>query len=84
MRYLVLACDFDGTIASDGRVRDETLAALHRLRDSGRKLVLVTGREIEDLLSIFPEIDTFDRVVVPAHFTRNDLGVLAHPHIGLA
>jgi hydroxymethylpyrimidine pyrophosphatase-like HAD family hydrolase len=63
MRYLVLACDFDGTIASDGRVRDETLAALHRLRDSGRKLVLVTGREIEDLLSIFPEIETFDRVV---------------------
>jgi hydroxymethylpyrimidine pyrophosphatase-like HAD family hydrolase len=63
MRYLVLACDFDGTIASDGRVREETLAALHRLRDSGRKLILVTGREMEDLLSVFPAIETFDRVV---------------------
>ena len=64
MRYLVLACDFDGTIATDGNVREETLAALHRLRDSGRKLVLVTGREMEDLLKVFPTVEVFDRVVV--------------------
>jgi len=63
MRYLVLACDFDGTVATDGSVRDETFAALQRLRDSGRKLILVTGREIEDLLKVFPRIDIFDRVV---------------------
>jgi hydroxymethylpyrimidine pyrophosphatase-like HAD family hydrolase len=63
MRYLVLACDFDGTVATDGTVRDETLAALQRLRESGRKLILVTGREIDDLLKIFPRIDIFDRVV---------------------
>jgi len=63
MRYLVLACDFDGTIATDGNVCDETLAALRRLRDSGRKIVLVTGREMEDLLKIFPAIEVFDRVV---------------------
>src|SRR6266481_4091831 len=50
MRYLVLACDFDGTLASDGKVRVETLAALQRLRDSGRKLILATGREHKDLL----------------------------------
>ncbi len=63
MRYLVLACDFDGTLASDGKVRVETLAALQRLRDSGRKLILATGRELKDLLDIFPAIDLFDRVV---------------------
>ena len=63
MRYLVLACDFDGTVATDGSVRDETFAALQRLRDSGRKLILVTGREVEDLLRVFPRIDIFDRVV---------------------
>jgi HAD superfamily hydrolase (TIGR01484 family) len=63
MRYLVLACDFDGTIATDGTVRDETLAALRRLRDSGRKIVLVTGREMEDLLKVFPALEVFDRVV---------------------
>jgi HAD superfamily hydrolase (TIGR01484 family) len=63
MRYLVLACDFDGTLASDGKVREETLAALQRLRDSGRKLILVTGRELENLIDIFPAIELFDRVV---------------------
>lgn len=63
MRYLVLACDFDATLATAGKVRDETLAALHRLRDSGRKLILVTGRELENLLEVFPAIDVCDRVV---------------------
>ena len=63
MRYLVLACDFDGTLATDGTVRNETFAALQRLRESGRKLILVTGREIDDLLKVFPRIDIFDRVV---------------------
>ncbi|HEX9126137.1 MAG TPA: HAD-IIB family hydrolase [Methylomirabilota bacterium] len=63
MRYLVLACDYDGTLASDGVVREETLAALQRLRDSGRKLILVTGRELENLLEVFRAIELFDRVV---------------------
>ena len=63
MRYLVLACDFDGTLATGGTVSGDTMAALHRLRDSGRKVILVTGREIEDLLAIFPDVQVFDRVV---------------------
>jgi HAD superfamily hydrolase (TIGR01484 family) len=44
MRYFVLATDYDGTLATDGRVHDETLTALKHLRASGRKLILVTGR----------------------------------------
>ncbi len=63
MRYLALATDYDGTLASDGRVNEDTLAALERLRNSGRKLILVTGRELDDLLHVFPQIDRFDRVV---------------------
>ena len=63
MRYLVLACDFDGTLATDGTVRDPTFAALQRLRESGRKLILVTGREIDDLLKVFSPVEVFDRVV---------------------
>src|SRR5262249_13526563 len=63
MRFLVLACDFDGTLATDGTVRPETLAALRRLRESGRRLILVTGRETADLLRVFPEVEIFDRVV---------------------
>ncbi|MBW4576027.1 MAG: Cof-type HAD-IIB family hydrolase [Aphanothece sp. CMT-3BRIN-NPC111] len=63
MRYLALATDYDGTLASEGRVLEETIAALERLRQSGRKLILVTGRELDDLLRVFPEIELFDMVV---------------------
>ena len=63
MQYVVLATDYDGTIAHDGVVDAPTLAALERLRPSGRKLILVTGRELDDLLRVMPRIDVFDRVV---------------------
>jgi HAD superfamily hydrolase (TIGR01484 family) len=64
MRYSVVACDYDGTLASDGIVDEHTLASLQRLRVSGRKLILVTGRILSDLLTIFPQVDVFDRLVV--------------------
>jgi hydroxymethylpyrimidine pyrophosphatase-like HAD family hydrolase len=63
MRYLALATDYDGTLAKDGQVDEVTLAAVERFRDSGRHLILVTGRELEELLGIFPQIDLFERVV---------------------
>lgn len=63
MRYLALACDYDGTLATAGRVADSTIAALERLLASGRKLILVTGRELEDLLRVFPRCDLFEWVV---------------------
>ena len=63
MRYLALAADYDGTLARDGRVDDETVRALERLRASSRKLILVTGRLLEELLAIFPRVDLFDLVV---------------------
>lgn len=63
MQYFVLASDYDGTLATDGQVHDETVGALERLRDSGRKLILVTGRELDDLLRVLPRIDLFDCIV---------------------
>src|SRR2546426_4479110 len=63
MRYMALACDYDGTLALDGQVNEETVAALERVRDSGRKLLLVTGREVDDLLTVFPHAHLFDRIV---------------------
>jgi phosphoglycolate phosphatase (TIGR01487 family) len=63
MRYVSLSCDYDGTIARDGRVLPSTLEALKRVSASGRKLVLATGRELNDLLEAFPEVAIFDRVV---------------------
>lgn len=64
MRFLLLATDYDGTLASDGKVSDKTLAALDRLRGSGRKLILATGRHLDDLCNIFPRLDLFHRVIV--------------------
>ncbi len=63
MRYLALAMDYDGTLAEQGTVRPATVAALERLRKSGRKALLVTGRELQDLKSVFDRLDLFDLVV---------------------
>lgn len=43
----VMAFDFDGTLAADGRVPYELEAALERCRASGHALFLVTGRRFE-------------------------------------
>jgi hypothetical protein len=58
-----LATDYDGTLAHDGIVDEATADALGAFRRSGRKLLLVTGRELPDLIRVFPRIDLFDRVV---------------------
>jgi hydroxymethylpyrimidine pyrophosphatase-like HAD family hydrolase len=63
MRFLALATDYDGTLARDGEVGGATVEALRRLRASGRKAILVTGRELPELLRIFPHVDLFDLVV---------------------
>ncbi len=63
MRYLVLATDYDGTLAHHGSVSPETLAAMVKLRESGRRLVLVTGREMADLATVFGHFELFDYIV---------------------
>jgi len=63
LRYVALATDFDETLAEHGAVRPETVAALERLKASGRRLVLVTGRDLGDLRTVFPALGVFDAVV---------------------
>jgi hydroxymethylpyrimidine pyrophosphatase-like HAD family hydrolase len=63
MRFLALAADYDGTLAHHGRVDDATMAALQRARASGRRLVLVTGRELPSLARTFAHATLFDLVV---------------------
>jgi hydroxymethylpyrimidine pyrophosphatase-like HAD family hydrolase len=58
-----LATDYDGTLASDGVVHRTTLEALVRVKASGRKLLMVTGRELPDLQSVFPDVGLFDAVI---------------------
>jgi hydroxymethylpyrimidine pyrophosphatase-like HAD family hydrolase len=62
MRFRVIAADYDGTLAKDGRVDKNTLEILARVRASGRKLVLITGRELDSLRSVFPRLRLFDLI----------------------
>ena len=64
VRFRALACDFDGTIAADGAVAPATLTALERVRGSGRRLILVTGRTSPQLEAVFGRWDVFDRIVL--------------------
>lgn len=63
MRYLALACDYDGTLAHHGVVEQQSIDAIKELKKSGRKAILVTGRQLDDLENVFPEINLFDCVV---------------------
>lgn len=63
MRYLVLASDYDGTLAHDGVVEPATIAAVERFRAAGGRPILVTGRELPDLQQVFPHLALFERVV---------------------
>ena len=63
MRYLALATDYDGTLATNDRVPEQAVQALQRLRRSGRRVILVTGRRLADLLSVCTCTALFDRVV---------------------
>lgn len=63
MAYQALATDYDGTLATDGQVEAATLAALAQWRKMGRKLILITGRRLDDLQQVFSHLDLFDWVV---------------------
>jgi HAD superfamily hydrolase (TIGR01484 family) len=64
MHYAAIASDYDGTLAQDGRVSQATLAALRRFKDTGRRLILVTGRVLPDLKTVFPEYALCHKIVV--------------------
>ena len=63
MRFHALAADYDGTLAHHGEMSDAMWTALRRLRDSGRRAIMVTGRELDELLGIIAHPELFDRIV---------------------
>ncbi|HEY7161867.1 MAG TPA: HAD-IIB family hydrolase, partial [Acidobacteriota bacterium] len=63
MRYFALACDYDGTLAHHGVVEQKSIDALKELKKSGRRAILVTGRHLDDLENVFPELNIFDCIV---------------------
>lgn len=65
MQYRALACDYDGTLATKGRVPGPVVESLNDFRRSGRDLILVTGRKQDDLLAVFPAAPRmFSRLVL--------------------
>jgi hydroxymethylpyrimidine pyrophosphatase-like HAD family hydrolase len=79
-----LATDFDGTLAHNGAVSAITVHALERLKQAGFRLILVTGRELNELVSIFPQLAWFDVAVmengaVLYHPATAEIEVLAPP-----
>lgn len=63
MRYLALVADYDGTLATHDRISDDTARALERLKSSGRRVILLTGRRLDDLLTVCPYARLFDCIV---------------------
>jgi hydroxymethylpyrimidine pyrophosphatase-like HAD family hydrolase len=49
--------------ASHGLVSPEAIKALEQFKETGRRLILVTGRELEHVKEPFPRLEIFDRVV---------------------
>ncbi len=72
-----LATDYDGTLAHNGSTSASTLHALDRLKLAGFRLILVTGRELNELKAAFPEVDRFDLAVM------ENGAVLYHPDTGV-
>jgi hypothetical protein len=85
MIIYALACDYDGTVADDGRIPASTAEILARVRGSGRKLLLVTGRRLPDLRRVCPDVEAmFDAVVAENGAVlylpdRRDVRVLGAP-----
>ncbi|HVV05767.1 MAG TPA: HAD-IIB family hydrolase [Puia sp.] len=63
MRFHLLATDYDGTLADQGRVGEDVLNKLKEFQVTGRRKILVTGREMKDLISVFPDYKVFDYIV---------------------
>jgi hypothetical protein len=75
MRYLALAAGYDETLATSGRLRASTEAALRELKKSGRRLLLLTGRTLEELGAVYSGLDLFDCIVL------ENGGVLYRPSV---
>ncbi len=61
--FRAVALDFDGTLA-DGAVAPETLAALDQARSRGIRVILATGRIMDELRAVFPQVEAHVDAVV--------------------
>jgi len=80
--FRAVAVDFDGTLTA-GPVAPGTLAALAEARARQIRVILVTGRIISDLRTVFPEVDDSIDAIVAENgavlVARADIRRLADP-----
>ncbi|MBS1182175.1 MAG: HAD-superfamily hydrolase, subfamily [Proteobacteria bacterium] len=62
--YRALAFDYDGTIAEHGRISAATESALRSLREAGFRLILVSGRRLDNIRQVCGVLDLFDAVIL--------------------
>jgi len=62
--FHAVAVDFDGTLTVAGRVDPEALAAIDEARSGGRRIVIVTGRILAELLPVFPGVGQHADLIV--------------------
>jgi hydroxymethylpyrimidine pyrophosphatase-like HAD family hydrolase len=62
-QYRMLATDYDDTIATNRAIRISAEKAFRQAKEAGFLLSIVTGRELDNLLRICPQIPMFDLVV---------------------
>lgn len=63
MQFVALATDYDGTLATEGKVCESTLKSLRELKSANKRLILITGRQMPDLSAVFPELPLFELVI---------------------
>ncbi len=63
MRFSVLALDFDGTIATDGRLDPDVRKAIAEVRASGVTVVIATGRILDELRRLVGDLRFADAIV---------------------
>ena len=63
MNFSAAAFDYDGTLAHFGRMEKSTVDSLARLKETGCKLLLVSGRTLVDLQTVVDAYNMFDVIV---------------------
>lgn len=76
MKLSVVALDYDGTIASDGRMDPSVRPAIDALRTHTTTVIIVTGRILQELRSVAGDLRFVDAIVA------ENGAVLHFPHSG--
>lgn len=83
MKLCVVAVDYDGTIAREGRADPLVLEAVREAQRRGIVIILVTGRILAELQRVLPEHELFDAIVAEngavLAFPKTAMRRLTHP-----